>query len=104
MSVDVEEADHLLRLACSVDVQTWNATLFYHLHGPLNDTGIDSLPRWKTVDWGAVCCLDNENVAPVRLGRFCRQSINAVNVSRVQDRSRGCVDKKLGRPQHVSRV
>src|SRR6266571_6620860 len=104
MSVDVEEANHLLRLASSVDVQTWNAALFYHLHSPLNDTCIDGLPGWKTVYRRAVCRLDNENVAPVRLGRFCRQGINAVNVSCVQDGGRWRVDKKLRRSQHVSRV
>src|SRR6266581_4693647 len=98
MSVDVEEANHLLRLASSVDVQTWNAALFYHLHSPLNDTCIDGLPGWKTVYRRAVCRLDNENVAPVRLGRFCRQGINAVNVSCVQDGGRWCGTRNCADP------
>src|SRR6266568_7857601 len=104
MRVDVEEANHLLRLAGSIDVEAGNATLLYHLHCPLNDPGIDRLSRRKTVDRRSIRRLYYENIAPVRLGRFCRQSINAVNVTRVQDGAHRCMNKKLGRPQHVSRV
>src|SRR6267143_3492636 len=86
MSVDVEQANDLLSLSGSVDVQTWYASLFYRIQRPFNNFRIDSLPGWEPVVRRSVCGLNDEDVTLLGFCSLCRQGVYAVNVTSVQYR------------------
>src|SRR2546430_4753147 len=86
MSVDVEEADDLLSLSGSVDVQTRYASLSYRLQCPFDNLCIDSLPGWETVVRRPVCGFNDEDVTLLGLRSLRRQGVYAVDVASVQYR------------------
>src|SRR6267143_834324 len=96
MSVDVKEANHLLSLPGSIDVQTRYAALFYRLQRPFNNLGIDSLPGRETIVRRSVCGLNDEDVTLLRFCSLCSQGVYAVDVASVQDRSVRSLNEELG--------
>src|SRR5712664_1216649 len=96
MSVDVEQANHLLSLPGSVDVQTRNASLFYRLQRPLDNLCIDSLPGRKTVVRRSIRGLNDKDVTVLGFCRLCGEGVYAVDVASVQYRCVRSVYEELG--------
>src|SRR6267143_4434114 len=96
MSVDVKQANDLLSLPGSVDVQTRYAALFYRLQRPFNNLRIDSLPGWELVVRRSVCGLNDEDVTILGLCGLRGQGIYAVDVAGVQYRSVRSLNEELG--------
>src|SRR5260370_31522596 len=96
MSVDVEQANHLLSLPGSVDVQTRYAALFYRLQRPFNNLRIDSLPSRKTIVRRSIRGLNDEDVTLLGFCSLCRQGVYAVDVASVQYRSVRSLYEELG--------
>ena len=102
--VDVEQADDFLGFPGCVDVQTGYTALFDSVEGPFYDSGIDEFSRWKLVEGGPVGSFDHQSVASFGLRCFGGQCVDTVNVARVQNCARRCLNEELGAAQHVARV
>src|SRR6266849_10587622 len=96
MSVDVEQANDLLSLSSSVDVQTRYAALSYSLECPFDNLCIDSLPGWETVVRRSVCGFNDEDVTLLGFCSFCSQGVYTVDVASVQYRRVRSLYEELG--------
>src|SRR6267143_5765098 len=96
MSVDVKQANDLLSLPGSVDMQTRYASLFYRIQRPFNNLSIDSLPGRKAIVRRSVCGLNDEDVTMLGLCSLRGQGIYAVDVAGVQYRSVRSLNEELG--------
>src|SRR5438093_5952769 len=86
MGIDIEQADDLLSLSSSVDVQTLYASLSYRLQCPFDNLCINGLSGWETVVRRPVCGFNDEDVTLLGLRSLRRQGVYAVDVASVQYR------------------
>src|SRR6267143_3600666 len=96
MSVDVEQANDLLSLPGSIDVQTRYAALSYRIQRPFNNICIDSLPGRETVVRRSISSFNDEDVTVLGFCRLRGQGIYAVDVASVQYRSVRSLNEELG--------
>ena len=74
-----------MRLARRVDMQAWNPTLLDRVKRPLNHLRVDGLASRKTVLGRPIRRLHDEEIATRWLRSLRRESVDTVNVARVED-------------------